>query len=269
MFEHYMKYKQVDPRRRRRVFVAANLAASATVGLLMFVWVADKLAIANVEAPTTDYVLVQMLETGAVPPPPPPPPPLGSKQATEEVKDEKRVEDEEIPVEDIVQPDEQRRPAERIARVVNERPGDPRGQRLGIPGGTGTNSVGIPGGTGTTPIPVHPGLHTPTATQTRPPEPISTMRARCDYCPDPDQKKLAGTKAAMFDRRAGTNRTEFCVGPAGTVETAKTVKRFPGDPRVDAICLETVKAWRIKPLKVAGKAIRSCSTVTFKLSFRE
>ncbi len=271
MFEHYMKHKQVDPRRRRRVIVAANVAASLTVGMLMFVWVADKMSIAKVEAPTTDYVLVQMMATTATPAPPPPPPPLGSKEAPDEVEEKTPVEDEEIPVEDIVQPDKkQLKPVKDRGDNFLQKRGDPLGHKLGVPGGKKDGVVGnLLNNNKDLVIGDPPGLLQPKKTETRPPEPISAVKSRCDYCPDPDPNKLAGTRAAMFDRRAGTNRTQFCVGPSGTVETAKTVKRFPGDPKVDSICLETVKSWRIKPLRVDGKAIRSCSTVTFKLSFRE
>jgi protein TonB len=85
------------------------------------------------------------------------------------------------------------------------------------------------------------------------------------YSPDPDKKKLAGTKAFTFDKRGGESHVSFCVNAQGKVVDVKTAKKFPGDPKVDQICRDAVKTWRFKPFLVGGKAQKTCSKAIFKL----
>jgi protein TonB len=96
-------------------------------------------------------------------------------------------------------------------------------------------------------------------------KPIDAVRGQALYDPNPDEKKLAGTKAFTFDKRGGQSHVSFCVNASGKVEDVRTVKKFPGDPKVDEICRDAVKAWRFKPFLVDGKAKKTCSVVKFDL----
>ncbi|NJK32685.1 MAG: hypothetical protein HC927_09900, partial [Deltaproteobacteria bacterium] len=98
-------------------------------------------------------------------------------------------------------------------------------------------------------------------------KPLSTVMAQATYAPDPDQKLLQATKAARFDKRGGTNTTSFCVDASGKTVDVKTVKKFPNDPQVDKIIADTIKKWRFKPFEVGGKAVKTCSERTFKITF--
>ncbi len=60
MFEHYMHYQVADPRRRRRLQIAAVASGVTTVGLVGFMWVANKMSITRVDPPTITYIMVQM-----------------------------------------------------------------------------------------------------------------------------------------------------------------------------------------------------------------
>ena len=73
---------------------------------------------------------------------------------------------------------------------------------------------------------------------------------------------------AVFDKRPGANETAFCVDPQGRTVDVRTVKQFPGDPKIDEICRDTVKTWRFKPFLVAGKPTRTCSVQVFNLTFK-
>jgi protein TonB len=265
MFEHYLHHQQIDPRRRARIAVAANLAGVATASLMAFVWVGGKLQIAKVDAPTSEYALFQMSALERTPLPPPPPPPLGdAREDTTTIADEP-VEDELVPVEDITQPEDAPAPA----KLTLKKRGSPLGAINGVPLGTGTSPISALLIGNRIPL-VRDTIHTPTRPSKRVvPEPIAAMRACCVYCPDPDGERLAATKAGMFDRRSGTNRTSFCVDPGGRTSKIRTVTRFPGDPGVDAICRATVKRWRLKPLQIGGRAVSSCSTVTFEMKFNK
>ena len=72
----------------------------------------------------------------------------------------------------------------------------------------------------------------------------------------------------MIDRRPGENETAFCVDPQGRTVDVRTVKKFPGDPKVDEICRDTIKTWRFKPFLVDGKATRTCSIQVFNITFK-
>jgi protein TonB len=98
-------------------------------------------------------------------------------------------------------------------------------------------------------------------------EPISSVRSRAIYDPDPDGKELQATKAAKFDKRPGSVKVGFCVGPTGKVKDVKVTKKYPHDPQVNRICSDTVAKWRFKPRLVGGKPIESCSAVTFDIRF--
>jgi protein TonB len=98
-------------------------------------------------------------------------------------------------------------------------------------------------------------------------KPIGSVLSQGVYTPDPPEKKLQATKAAMFDKRPGSVKVGFCVAPSGKTTEVKIKKRFPGDPKVDQICMDTVKKWRFKPFLVGGKPLKTCSTMTFDIKF--
>lgn len=253
MFEHYMHYQAVDPVRRKRLVVAAWISVITTTGLIMFMWIANKMNIARVDPPTISFLMVQMAADEPPPPPPPPPPPAAAQQEEEEVPEE------EVPLEeDIVQPTEtpDKIPEEKGKKV-------PQGVPGGVPGGIPGGVVGgVLGGQ------FKGGVATKRDTgKDVAKKPIKAVMGQAIYSPDPDKSKLAGTKAGMFDKRPGVNKTSFCVSATGKTVDVRTVKKFPGDPKVDQICRDTVKKWRFKPFVVGGKAQKTCSTVEFNIKF--
>lgn len=261
MFEHYLQHQAPDSTRRLRIAIAVNVAGFATAGLLGFMWVMDKMMIAQVAPPTTNYVMVQMAIESF--PPPPAPPAAPAIKTEDEVKPEPE-EDPLIPPETFTEDLPTPRP--RPAKIVGN----------GLPNSTGTIAFGgppgVPGIKGGIPGLPPPGSTIATRSDTPPeartPVPIATVRAQAIYAPHPDQAKLAATKAATFDHRPGANETAFCVDPQGRTVDVRTVKQFPGDPKIDEICRDTVKTWRFKPFLVAGKPTRTCSVQVFNLTFK-
>lgn len=256
MFEHYLTHHRGDPKRRLRLFLSGNIAAVTTVGMLAFTYVADRFDIVQVDAPSTDYIMFQMSSEVPLAAPPPPPPPLGSDEKATEPDDPSEPDDV-VPVENIAPP-----------KARKKTIGSPFGHKNGVEGGV---KNGIPGGhlgsLATTGIKLPTGVPQPHRTAPPAPEPIGNVRARCDYCPNPNLKQLSSTSNAMFGRRSGRNKTKFCLDTNGTVSSVSTAQKFPGDPQIDAICRATVKKWRVRPQKVGGKARKTCSTVTFDLKF--
>jgi protein TonB len=256
MFEHYMKYQGADPIRRRRLQMAAVISGVTTASLITFMWVANKMSIVRVDAPTVSYIMVQMAADEPPPPPPPPPPPSAADEVEQEV-----IPDEEVPLEeDIVQPRE-------TPESVPEQKGRkvPTGVRGGVPGGIPGGVVGgvLGGSFGGGGVATKRDTSKNVAKQ-----PIKSVMAQAIYSPDPDKKKLAGTKAGMFDKRPGINKTAFCVDKTGKTVAVRTVRKFPGDPMVDKICRDTVKKWRFKPFLAGGKPVKTCSTVEFNIKFQ-
>lgn len=259
MFEHYLQHQAPDSKRRLRVAIAVNVAGFATAGLIGFMWLMDKMMIAQVAPPSTNYVMVQMTIESF--PPPPAPPAAPAVKAAEEVKPEPD-EDPLVPPETVTEdlPTPKARPSRVTGTGLPNSIGTlPTGPRIGIPG----MPPGIPG------LPP-PGVATrqDKPVESRTPVPITTVLAQAIYAPHPDKNKLSATKAATFDRRPGENETAFCVDPQGRTVDVRTVKRFPGDPRVDEICRDTIKTWRFKPFMVAGKPTRTCSVQVFNISFK-
>lgn len=73
MFEHYLTYQKADPKRQRRIMIASIVSGTLTFSGIIFVWAANKMTISKVEAPTVQFLMVQMGAEEAAPPPPPPP----------------------------------------------------------------------------------------------------------------------------------------------------------------------------------------------------
>ncbi|PCC70807.1 protein TonB [Nannocystis exedens] len=262
MFEHYLHQHVPDRRRRLRLVVAAHLAGLFTVGALGFTWLMGKLQIAQVAPPNANFVLVQMSLDTPLPPPPLPPAPARTEPEDKEVPEEPKPDDE--PPEDFTE----------LLPPPKPRPG-PVGN--GAPTATGTAPIGVPGvATG---IPgVHrlpPGFSTPTLaaprqpkSEQRAPVPLAVVRAQAVYTPNPDQDRLAATRAGMFDKRPGENETSFCVDATGRTTEIRTVKAFPGDPAVDEVIRSTIKTWRFRPFMVEGKAVKTCTSQVFRITFK-
>jgi protein TonB len=260
-FDHYLEHNRTDPKRVALLTFAAAVAISGTTLMLGAGWVAGKMAVARVDPPTTEYILLALSAAEALPPPPPPPPPPGG-----EVEEEEDVEpDEETPPEDLLE-----QPEDRPTEIPKHKPGVAKqGMIGGIPGGqVGGQIGGIPGG-----IPAIGLPKTAIATKPSTPEPIAktplaTVMARAVYAPDPDQKALQMTKAARFDKRSGKSTISFCIDANGHVFNVKVKAKFPGDPGVDAILSKTISSWRFKPLEVGSKKMTTCSERTFALTFK-
>ncbi|WP_434421394.1 hypothetical protein [Nannocystis pusilla] len=199
MFEHYLDQHAPDRRRRLRLLVAAHLAALSTVGALGFTWLMGKLQIAQVAPPNASFVLVQMSLDTPLPPPPLPPAPARTEPEDKVVPEEPKPDDE--PPEDFTE----------LLPPPKPRPG-PVGN--GAPTATGTAPIGVPGVStgipGVTGLP--PGFNAPTLaaprqpkSEQRAPVPLAVVRAQGVYTPNPDQARLAATRAGMFDKRPGEN----------------------------------------------------------------
>ena len=240
--------------------IAAHLAALATAGGLSFTWLMGKLQIAQVAPPTASYVLVQMSLDAPLPPPPPPAPPPGGTPQEDRQDD---PEDKDPPP--LTYIEEVKPPPKRQV----EKPG------TGSKDSTGDNPFGVPGvGPGIPGVNRIAGLQpvklvtAPQRTEQRAPVPLSAVRAQAIYTPDPSQDRLAATRAGMFDKRSGDNVTAFCVDATGRTTEIRTVKPFPGDPGVDEVIRATIKTWRFKPFMVEGKAIKTCTSQEFRITFK-
>jgi len=263
MFEHYMTYQAVDPRFTRMMGVSAILSGMVTLSIVTFAWAANKMDISRVDAPTSDYLIVQLNIDD--PPPPPAAPAAAAAKADEEDSQESarpsEVPDEEPPAEESLAPPSEapkQPPKLRGGGGGSKVPGIPRGSSIGMPGSPIGVSIGDPSS-----------LLKPREKEAAPPpKPIQAVMAQGVFTPDPDQKRLAASKAGMFDKRPCTNRTSFCVDASGKVVDVRTKSKCY-DPQVDAICRDAVKRWRFKPFIVAGAAKKTCSTVHFDLEFKE
>lgn len=263
MFEHYLHQHAPDRRRRLRLTVAAHLAALATAGALGFTWLTGKLQIAQVNPPNASFVLVQMALDTPLPPPPLPPAP-----ARAEPEDRSEPEPPDEPPEDIFEILELSPPPKPRAGPVGNGPPTATGTAaIGVPGvGVGVPGINrlMPGGFGP------PGVATarPAKPDARAPVPLAAVRAQAIYAPNPDQARLAATRAGMFDKRPGVNETSFCVDATGRTTQIRTVTPFPGDPAVDEVIRSTIKTWRFRPFMVEGKAIKTCTAQQFRITFR-
>ncbi len=259
MFEHYMSYQYANPRLQRMRGVAALLSAAITLSMVTFAWAANKMDIARVDPPTSDYLVFQLSLEDPPPPPGPPPPPAHNDRVDAGNHSEvSEIPDEAPPEESLAPPREAPTSLPKLRGGGSKRGGVP-----GIPG----SSIGVPGspfggGIGA------PGVRRPhkDRADAPPPSPIQAVLAQGIFTPKPDQKRLGATKAGMFDRRPCTNKTFFCVDPRGKVVDVRTTGRCY-DPQVNAICRDAVKHWRFKPFIVGGVAKRTCSTVHFDLEF--
>jgi len=252
MFEHYLTHHRGDPKGRLRLFLFGNVSAVATVGMLAFNYVTERLHIAQVNAPSSPYIMFQMSSELLAALPPPPPPQIGRPEQRHESKD--RQSNDGVPIEKSSPP----RARQDSGRSRNQRVDKAETCLLWTPPErSATKSIILPTRVARSHQPTPPRAH----------EPFPYVRARCDFCPSPDPKQLSSTRNGMFRRRNGRNKTMFCMDTTGKVSSVRTVQSFPGDEQVDAICRSTVQKWRVRPLKIDGRARKTCSTVTFHLLY--
>ena len=88
------------------------------------------------------------------------------------------------------------------------------------------------------------------------------------YAPDPDQKALAETKAARFDKADGVASVGFCVDTRGKPANIRSIQKFPDDPMIDQILRDTVARWRFKPWSADGRPVAVCTERRWNLRFK-
>ncbi len=270
MFDVYMEGHGVCAQQRARMMMALVASLTITTAAGVASWGAGRLSIGLVGPPQGFDVLELSLVTDMPPQQAEPPP----RPAADEPQDASSVaaarmttrppRGERPPADDGGPPTEG--PADR--RPVGDSSGDDRGE-LGIVGpGTQAGCLGV-GCVPTGPIGAPPATGVPTrarrddATERAP---LSVLKARSVYTPDPKPEVLAKTKTGLGSRAPGRVKVEFCVGTDGRVSSANVTQRF-GDPEVDRVCAAAVKRWRFKPARMGGQARTTCSDVTFQIQF--
>lgn len=263
MFDVYMEAHALDPGIRRRMTIALGAAACMSAAVVVMYGGAQRLGIARVSAPKVE---VEFMLATATPPPvsaqPPDAPPAASVVATPRADED---------------PTPRREPTPDVAPIEDPRarPTSPSpsattsGTGIGVPG-----PIGIPGGRGA--LPCIPGAcNLGTRPTTLPPLPrtdddpaklpMSVVRGKVKFAPDPSREALAATRAGGAGR-GGTTVVDFCVGADGKVDRV-TTKRSAGDADIDRICRDTLRRWRFTPHEVGGRAKRMCSEYTFVIEF--
>ncbi len=271
MFEVYMEGHGVSPQQRARMMMAlvASLAITSMAGTAS--WGAGKLSIGTVGPPQGLEVLELTLMTDMPP---------------QQAEPPERAKDPEPESASSVAAARMTTRPRRGERKPSGDDGPPiegakdRGE-VGVPEGDERGEIGIPGhrkqigclGVGCVPdgpitTPPQTGVPKKRGTQdTTERAPLSVLRARSIFTPDPRPAALAKTKTGLGSRAPGRVKVDFCVGTDGRVSSAKVAKRFGGDPEVDRICTAAVKTWRFKPARMGGKARTTCSDVTFQIQF--
>ncbi len=270
MFEVYMEGHSVDPRMRARMMMAlvASLAVTTAAGSLS--WAAGRLSIGTVGPPQGSEMLELTLLSDMPPQQAKPPErPEASESATDPsvaaAKMTTRPRRGETPSNDDGPPTEDPGKPRGVA--------DPTGSETGVPGIPGTREQQGCLGAGCVPngpvgkSPVHVPATRPRTADATERAPLSVLKARSIFTPDPSSAALAKTKTGLGSHAPGRVKIDFCVGTDGRVSSAEVTKRFGSDPEVDRICKAAVKKWRFKPARVAGKAHTTCSDVTFDIQF--
>ncbi|MBK6917008.1 MAG: energy transducer TonB [Deltaproteobacteria bacterium] len=263
MFDTYMIAHAIDPGFRRRVTISLGAALVGSALAIASYLGVEKLGVARVGAP---HVELDVLMATTVPAPsaapPPAAPPAAAAPEEPAAADDPPPEDHRARVEEV--PLESSRPRARGEAGT----GVPTGS--GIPGlhGLGVGPVRdgppcpIPGTCVATPPPVRP--PTPVAAASTK-VPLSVVKSRLRFSPNPTQAELARTPAGIA-RRGGTSVVEFCIDPAGKVEQVRT-RKSAGDREIDRLCREAVARWRFSPTQVQGHGVRTCSESSFEITF--
>lgn len=263
MFDTYMIAHAIDPGFRRRVTLSLGAALIGSAVAITGYLGVEKLGVARVGAP---HVELDILMATTVPAPSAAPPPAAPPPAA-------------TPEESAAEDPPEATPREVPDEVPLESP-RPRGQgepRVGVPNGTGmpgNTGIGVGSTTIGLPCPI-PGTCVgkppaiPTAPRTENPAtskvPLSVVKSRLRFSPNPSQAELARTPAGIA-RRGGTSVVEFCIDPAGKVEQVRT-RKSAGDREIDRLCREAVARWRFSPTQVQGHGVRTCSESSFEITF--
>ena len=270
MFEMYMEGHGVDPRARARMMMAlvASLVMTTAAGSMS--WAAGRLSVGSVGPPQgLDFMQLTLLTDAPVPKTDPPPAPPRPHDASDDAPQSAKATTTHRPRRGDPAPvDDEGPPMEGARASVGDPNGFEGGERgvLDARSSVGCLGVGcLPGA----PLHTRPPIGNPTRPKAEVSEraPLSILRARSIYTPDPAAAALAKTKTGLGARAPGRVKVEFCVGTDWRVSSSKVVWRFGGDPEVDRICQSAVKTWRFKPARVGGQAKTTCSDVTFEIQF--
>lgn len=261
---------------RRRLMSSALMAAIVSIGVGTSMWVTEKLGI-NAVAPPKNVYQVTLQLNQVIPPTTPPDAPEKEEEPVKDTAGGGAPPPQQKSVASKPEPPQSDAPAlEDLPARSQTKPATrslvPPGLRLGP---TGTGLPGVPPGFGTcttppcatNPPPTRPRSPIPTAPADLTRAPIKTVMAKARYAPDPDVHALARTTTGRTHRRPGRSTVAFCVDDTGHTTDVRTRRAFGGDPEVDRICRQTVSSWRFHPLKVGGRARKTCTSVTFELRF--
>ncbi|HWB82172.1 MAG TPA: TonB family protein [Nannocystaceae bacterium] len=258
-----MNAHAIDPHARRR-FVGASMLALVASTLAIGSYVGgQRFAIHRVDPPHVD---LEVLLASIVPSPPlavePPPAPDVRKDDPVEHDDAAKPVDDRDDVDDVLEPVRPKKDGDG-RRTVDEGGGG---------NGDGPKSPLFTGGGVPCPIPgtctTHVGTlsrHNTDVTRATPVVPISHVRERLRFSPDPSRAELLRTAAGQRGE-GGTSIVSFCIDTDGRVADVRT-KRSHGDREVDRICRDALSRWRFSPMQVRGKAHRTCSEMSFTIAF--
>lgn len=263
MFDVYMNAHAIDPSTRRR-FVGASMLALVASTLAIGSYVGgQRFAIQRVDPPHVD---LDVLLASIVPSPPlavepPPPPDVEKDEPVDEGAAAKPIVDRDAD-EDVLEPPRPKQGREGPRVVDDGGGGNGEGPKKPWLGGGGVPCP-IPG-TCTTNVGTL-SRHNTDTTRTTPVVPISHVRERLRFSPDPSRADLLRTNAGQRGE-GGTSIVSFCIDTDGRVSDVRT-KRSHGDREVDRICREALSRWRFSAMQVRGKAHRTCSEMSFTIAF--
>ncbi|MEO1087998.1 MAG: TonB family protein [Acidobacteriota bacterium] len=265
MFDVYIQEHSIHPDRRLRLMLAATLAMSAVTLLGIGATIAEKLDIDAVQARSVEQSLTVILPQAAPAAPKPPPRPDMTSNAggTAASKPDSNspVRPRSKPSSSEVAPLDDSPPAKNIGGPASDGPVDYTGGGGNV---IGRDRIGK-GGCVVPPC----GPESPPPPPTKPEtvvEPLAQVKARAIFTPDPDRVALSKSRVALTSRRPGAVTVGFCTGANGKTR-AVTIKRSFGEREIDEIARAAVRKWRFKAMKVGGRAVETCSQVTFKIEF--
>jgi TonB family protein len=261
VFDVYIQEQSMPAQRRIRLLMAGILAMAAVSTAGAAATIAQRLDIHAVEAARRDTSLTVILPQVAPAAPKPPPP----------------VERNEAVAAGSASNGRTTRPRSKVsstpAAPIDETATPRASSKTG--GGEGPINFGgpLPGidriGKGGRCI-VPPCSDGPVTTADPPNDPVvaplAQVKARGIFTPDPDRAELAKTATGMGSRHPGAVTVEFCTGANGKTHGVKVAKSF-GDRKVDEIARAAVKRWRFRPMLAGGRAVETCSEVTFRIEF--
>jgi TonB family protein len=264
MFDVYMTAQAIDPHARKRFALASTLAIAASVLALGSYVGGQRFGVRRVEAPHVDLDIllaniVAAPPLAVAPPPAPEPKPVVHQEPDERAAIAPRPAPDDDDPEDVLE-----RPSRDGAR--SDGTNDGPSSDTGVPGpgpGIARPPCPIPGSCPSSIV--APTRANTDTTQASAKVPLSVVRERLRFSPDPSRAELLHTQAGARGQ-GGTSVVEFCIDTDGHVEDVRT-RRSAGDREVDRICREALSRWRFTPLAVRGKATRTCSEMSFVVAF--